>query len=463
MNDLPAGVFNQSTTALSQRLAEHISAMELEAISSEAREAAKLFMLDTLAVSWAGSDAPGCREVHELLKDEGGRADATAWAYGTPLPVTSAAFINGMTASALDYDSIGRGAAVHINIAVLPAALAIAERTGATGKDFLTALVTGADLMYRLAGALKKPNRGFHYTAAIGVFGAAAAAAKLLELDSLATRHALGIAFIQASGTQQANIQPSLTKRMLSAFAARSGVYAALLAQRGITAPSEVFEGRFGFFSLYQEGEISKVLTDIGKRFLNVNASIKKFPSCGCNHTAIEATLKLVRDYELDPDDVQSIEATITPYIDRIVGGHYDPSGDPQVAAQFNIRYSIACALVRRRLGLAEIQEAVARDPAINRHISKISLKVDPEQTGNRGPVTVRMKTHSRGEISCRVDDVAGGPDAPLAASEVEGKFNECFRLGVHPLREEAIKMLSERVRKVEEVASMSRFFHDIW
>ncbi|HJQ61437.1 MAG TPA: MmgE/PrpD family protein, partial [Burkholderiales bacterium] len=444
MNDIAlAGIHEASTATLSQRLADHIVATRYDAIPNEAREAAKLFMLDTLAVSWAGSDAPGCREVHDLLAEEGGRADATAWVYGSRLPVTAAAFLNGMSASALDYDSIGRGAAVHINIAVLPAALAMAERYKATGKDFLTALVTGADIMYRLAAALKKPNRGFHYTAAIGVFGAAAAAAKLLGLDAMATRHALGIAFIQSSGTQQANIQPSLTKRMLSAFAARSGVYAALLAQRGITAPSEVFEGRFGFFSLYQEGDAAKVLADIGKRFLNLNATIKKYPSCGCNHTAIEATLKLVRQYDLKPEDVQSIEATITPYIERIVGGKYDPSGDAQVAAQFNLRYSIACALVRRRLGLAEIQEAAARDPAIAAHIGKISLKVDAEQTGNRGPVIVRMQTRNHGEISCRVDDVAGGPDAPIAEAEIEEKFRECFRLGVLPLTDEQIRLLS--------------------
>jgi len=463
MNDVsPVDARNRLALSLSQVLAEHVVATGYGAIPASAREAAKLFMLDALAVSWAGSDAPGCREVHGLLADEGGRADSTAWAYGTRLPVTAAAFLNGMSASALDFDSIGRGAAVHINIAVLPAALAVAERSRATGREFLAALVIGADIMYRLAAALKRPNRGFHYTAVIGVFGAAAAAAKLLGLDAGATRHALGIAFIQSSGTQQANIQPSLSKRMLSAFAARSGVYAALLAQRGITAPSEVFEGRFGFFQLYQEGDAAKVVAGLGERFQNVNASIKKYPSCGCNHTAIDATLKLVTDYDLKPDDVLSVEATVTPYMERIVGGEYDPSGDAQVAAQFNIRYSIACVLVRRRLGLAEIQEPAARDPAIAAHIGKVSLKVDPQQTGNRGPVIVRMTTRSHGEISCRVDNVAGGPDSPIAESEIEDKFRECFRLGVRPLSDEQIALLRSRVREVKEVADMSAFFRGI-
>jgi 2-methylcitrate dehydratase PrpD len=463
MNDIALTSMQQkSRDALSQRLADYIVATQYGVLSTEALDAAKLYMLDTLAVSWAGSDAPGCREVHQLLADEGGRADATAWAYGGRLPVTSAAFINGMSASALDYDSIGRGAAVHINIAVLPAALAIAERCRSKGDDFLAALVLGADVMYRLAAALKRPNRGFHYTAAIGVFGAAAAASRLLRLDAETTRHALGIAFIQSSGTQQANIQPSLTKRMLSAFAARAGVYAALLAQRGITAPSDVFEGRFGFFQLYQEGDPAKALAGLGSRFHNMNVSIKKYPSCGCNHTAIEATLKLVRQYDVKPEDVLSIEATITPYIERIVGGEYDPSGDAQVAAQFNIRYSIACALVRRRLGLSEIQESAARDPSITTHIPKISLKVDSTQTGNRGPVTIRMLTRTHGEMSCRVDDVAGGPDSPIPQAEIDDKFHECFGLGTRPLNNEQLELLVRRVGALEQINDMSSFFTGI-
>ena len=463
MNDLAfVDAGQRSRAALSHELARHAATTAYEAVPEVARTAARLFMLDTLAVSWAGSDAPGCREAHALLADEAGRPDSTAWAYGGRLPATSAAFINGMTASALDYDSIATGAGLHINIAVLPAALAIAERQRSSGREFLAALVLGADIMFRIAAGTRRPSRGFHYTGTIGVFGAAAAAARLLGLNADTTQHALGIAYLQSSGTQQANIQPSLSKRMLSAFAARAGVYSALLAQRGITAPSEAFEGRFGFFQLYQEGERGKVVEELGRRFDNVNASIKIYPSCGCNHTALEATLDLVRQYDLKPDDVQSIEVTVTPYIERIVGGAYDPSSDPQVAAQFNIRYSIACALVRRRLGLAEIQEAAARDPAIAAHIGKVSLRVDAVQTGTRGPVVVRMLTKRHGEISRRVEDVRGLPGAPLPEAETDDKFRECFGLGVRPLSSEKTTELTARVRAVDEVPDMSRFFEGI-
>lgn len=463
MNDISiAAVKSQSAVSLSHRLARHAVTTPYEAIPQPALEAAKLFMLDTLAVSWAGSDAPGCREAHALLVDEGGRSDATAWSYGGRLPASAAAFINSMTASALDYDSIGVGAAVHVNIAVLPAAMAIAEKQHASGKDFLAALAVGCDIVYRMGMAAKRPNRGFHYTGAFGGFGAAAAAARLLGLDATAAGHALGIAFMQASGTQQANIEPSLSKRMLSAFAARAGVYAALLAERGITAPREVVEGRFGFYQLYQEGDPDKLLEQLGTRFDNVNFAIKLYPSCGCNHTTLDATLDLVQQYDLKPDDVQSVEITVPPYIERLVGGRYDPSGDAQVAAQFNIGYSVACALVRRKLGLAEIQEAAARDPEIGSHIGKVSLKVDPELKRNRGPVVVRMQTRTHGEISRRVEDVRGGPESPITEAEATGKFRECFGLGVRPLSDKQIATLTARVREIEKIPDMSGFFSGI-
>lgn len=463
MTDLAGiGVSKQSVGSLSQHLAQHAATTAFDAIPRAALDAAKLYLLDTLAVAWAGSDAPGCREAHELLADEGGRPDATAWAYGGRLPLPAAAFINGMTSAALDYDALGRNSPVHVNVTVLPAAFAVAERQRASGRDFLAALAIGSDVMCRMGASASHPHRGWSYTSALGVFGAAIAASRLLGLDAVATRHAIGLAFIQAAGTQQANIEPSLTKRMLSAFAARGGVYAAMLAQRGITAPSEVIEGKFGLYRLYQDGDAAQLTDGLGTRFHSTDLSIKKYPSCGCNHTAIEATLRLVRQFDLAPDNVTAIKVTVTPYIDRIVGSAYDPGGDAQVAAQFNIRYSIACALVRRRLGLAEIQPPAVRDPAIAAHIGKVTVEVDASQTGERGPVQLEMRTRTHGTISCRVDHVPGSAEAPLDPAEIDAKVRECLALGVRPLDRARIDLLTARVNDIEQISDMSRFFDGI-
>ena len=457
MNDIFA-----ANLTVTHRLAQYIVDTPYAAIPEASRDAAKRFMLDTLAVAWAGSDAPGCREAHALLVDEGGRADSSAWAYQGPrLPAMSAAFINGMTSAALDYDGIGSGASVHVNITVLPAALAMAERLHSSGKDFLAAYIIGADITYRLAAAAEA-NAGFHFVPIYGVFGAAAACARLLKLNVMETRHALGIAFMQASGTQQANIDPSLSKRMMSAFAARAGVHAALLAQRGLSGPAQAIEGKFGLFKMYQGGDAALMLDQLGSRFDNVLGSIKMYPSCGANHTSIAAALELIRQYDLKPDDVISVDVTLPPYAARLVGNAYDPSGDAQVAAQFSVRYTIACLLVRRKLGLAEIEEDAARDAEINRHVGKINVHIDATQKGTRGPIVMRMHTRTHGEIATHVTHVPGSLEAPVSDAEIQQKFDECFRLGAWPLDDARIAALTQRVGTVEAIDDMCMFLKDI-
>jgi 2-methylcitrate dehydratase PrpD len=451
-----------SNHSLSGQLARHVVGVGPDDIPPSAREAGRLFMLDTLAVAWAGSDAAGCRETLAMLEEEGSRPQSTAWAYGARLSPAAAAFINGMTSAALDYDSLGRNAPVHVPIVVLPAALAIAESRHASGRDFLTAFVIGCDVLCRLGSSIDPPHQGFFYTSSHGGLGAAAAAARLLGLDATETMHALGLAFSQASGTMQANIEPSLTKRMLSGFAARAGVHAALLAKRGITSPSEVIEGKFGLFALYQRASAQRLIAKLGTEFQNTELSVKKYPSCGCNHTAIEATLNLIRRYEVKADDVESIEVIVSPYIDRISGMRYDPSPNPQVAAQFSIRYSIACMLVRRKLGLAEIQADAATDPAILRHVGKVTVVVDEALTGERGPVTVKLKTRSHGAIENTVEYVPGSHESPLSELELGEKFGECFRTGANPLSVERAQLLTQRVRTIEEWPDMATFFDGV-
>ena len=169
-----------------------------------------------------------------------------------------------------------------------------------------------------------------------------------------------------------------------------------------------------------------------------------------------------MRKYDLQPDDVESINITVSPYMDRIVGMPYDPSGDAQVAAQFSIRYSAACVLVRRRLGLAEIQEAAARDPEINRHVGKVTLQIDPTLTSSRGPVVIRLRSKRHGELATTVAHVPGSREAPLTEAQVNEKFDECFRLGTRPLSKEQIATLTARVHGLEQFPDMASFFSGI-
>ena len=446
---------------LSQQLAQHVARARFEDLPSEAVDAAKRFMLDTVAVAWAGSDAPGCDAARQVALEDGGRPDSTVWAYGDRLPASACAFLNSMFAAALDFDSMGRDAPTHVNIVVLPAALAVAERTHASGRDFVTALAVGCDLMYRRAASCEaqgEPHRGWFYTSVHGGIAAAAACASLLKLTPGQTAHAIGLACSQASGTQQANIDPSLTKRMQSGFAARSGVFSALLAAKDISAPREALEGRYGLFAMYQRGDPQRLLDGLGERYENGEFSVKKYPSCGCNHTAIEGALELVSTHALVPDDVERAEVEISPFMDRLVGSRFDPGSNPQAAAQFNIRYSIATAIHRRRFGLAEIDNAVVHDPAIARLIDRIDVKVDPNNPGTRGPMVLRVRSRRHGELSVRVEHEPGSSASPLSDADIEEKARACFALGAKPLDPQAIASLIEHIASIEREPDMAAF-----
>lgn len=447
---------------VSARIAAHVAGLQYERLPARIVEHAKLLMLDTLAVAWAGSDAPGCREVHDLFATDGGASQATCWAYGTRLPAAEAAFINGATAAALDYDSFGRDAPVHTNVVILPVAMAMAEWLRSPGRDFLCALVAGNDLVCRIAGSLTPPHRGFAYTSVLTVLGAAAAASRLMGLDAVTTRHALGLAYQQAGGTQQANLEPALAKRLLSAFPARAGILAARLAARGITAPAEIFEGKLGFHALYQPGDPQRVLDGLGERFDSDAVSIKGYPSCSCNHTAIAGMLALVAEHGLTADDILSVEVAASPYIAQLVGAPYEPGDDPQVSAQFSIRYSIACAVLRGRLGLAEIEPQAALDPSLRAFAAKVTVRPEPAFSGTRGPVVLRVASRRHGLLERRVDHVPGSADAPLGPAAIDAKFDECLGRGVQPLDPACIRTLRERISTLEANDDLSTFFDGI-
>jgi len=446
-----------SADTLSGRLAAHVAGVRHEAIPRAAIQAAKRIMLDTLAVAWAGSAAPGVPELRAGIAS-GVPAESTLWATGARASALDCAFLNGTAAAALDYDSLHLDAVVHADIVLLPAMLAIAEREHVDGRTFIAALAAATDVMCRLAIATPG-HSGWFYTSIHGVFAAAAGCARLLGLDAAGTRDALGIALFQVGGTQQSMVEKSLTKRIMSAFSARAGLFSALLARSGVTAPREAFEGKFGFYAMYEAGDPATVLKGLGRDYLGTSTSIKKFPSCGCNHAVIEATLQLARENSIVAGEVTGAKAVISSYMNRLVGAPYDPGGNPQVAAQFSVQYSVACALLRGRLGVAEIQPDAACDPAALALARKVEVVIDDARAGQLAPAEVELHTASRGWLKRRVEALPGSPENPLSDAELREKVLECMSLGSHPLSRAQVDALSARVARLEELPDMALLF----
>lgn len=447
---------------IAARIAEHISETRYTDLTQEAVTVAKRCLLDTLGAGWAGSTAPGVRPVHDMVVEQGGRGECTVWAYPEKLPAETAAFLNSLMASAMEYDTLYAPGPLHADIVVAPAACAIAERQHSNGREFLTALVIGADLACRLAESTNQ-SIGWFYTSLHGVFGAVAATAKLLNLDRKAIHHALGIALGHVGGTQQSHIEQALTKRMHSAFAAKAGVFSGMLAERGVTGPSEVFEGRYGLYGMYEKGDPSQVVGDLGQNYRIVNTSFKKYPTCGYTHAAVDGTLELVQLHDLQADDVTGVEVLLTPAANLIVGNPFAPQENPQVTAQFSIQYCVASAILRRRLSLEDLTVEAVLDPRIQDMVDKIRVVVDESTSGNLTPSEVTINTRETGRLHRRVETVHGSPANPMSGKQLREKFLDCVQAGNIPLSQEEGSMVIERVDRLEELDDVAQFFGGFW
>ncbi len=448
----------EAMESASQTLARHVVRTTYDDLPAPAIDAAKWFLLDTVGVAWAGTGAPGADALRRTVLADHAAGDCTELASDHRLPPTSAALLNGMYAGALDFDGVYEKGSVHPDIVTLPAALAIAEQQHASGRDLLTALTLGNDISCRSGGAMTG-NRGWFNTATHGVFGGAAAAAKLLRLDADQTADALGLAFSQAAGSQQALVEKSLVKRMLSGMAARAAVFAALAAQQGVSAPKEVFEGTFGFHTLYGDGDSGALLERLGERYENADTVTKKYPSCTANHVAIEAALTLRDAHGLTADDIDGATVTISPFMDGLVGGPFDPADNPQVAAQFSVQYSVACAIVRGRLGIAEIQEDIIADPSINALAEKISVRVNQDWPGKFAPCDLQIRTADGRDLNHHAAHTPGSPENPMSLGDLKDKFRDCTASGIRPLSDAQCDRAIETILNIEGAADISGVF----
>ncbi|NTF96082.1 MmgE/PrpD family protein [Rhizobium rhizogenes] len=424
--------------SLTLKLANRISALRYEHLPHAVVGKAIGLIVDTVAVAAGGASAAGVKNVADLMIGEGGRPEAKLWTTGNSLPATSTAFVNSLHAVALDYDSLN--GTVHADAVVLPAAAAIAERQRSTGQEFLTAYVIGTEVMARLASSVSGPSPGWSHTAIFGGFGAAAAAAYLLKLDPQQTAHALGLALGQAAGTQQANVEQVLQKRLQPALACRAGVFSALLAKAGITAPKFAVEGKFGFGKLYRELDESHVLGGFGEEFFLMRTGLKKYPICACSHTPVEALHDTILAHGLTAADIMHIEARISPFMARLVGGEGRPAGDLEVFAQFNLRYAIASMALRNRIGLAELSNQSVTETAMIEFMKRITITVDPQSSGELAPASVIVTCTNNEVFRTTCNTMPGTPEAPIDAHALRLKHSEC-------LKESSVEVL---IRSVE-------------
>ena len=334
--------------AIARELAKRIVGMQYEDLPAEAVRWAKISFIDTIGCAFAGIDERGPQITQKVLTTGRGAGPSLIWGTARRAMPLDAAAVNGIAAHALDYDDCNNSIAGHPSAALLPAALALGEELGASGRDVILAYVTGFETQGRIAHAvhLHHYEKGWHPTATLGIFGAAAASARLLGLDSDRTATALAIACSLSSGVK-ANFG-TMTKPLHAGECTRNGLYAALLAKEGFTACPEAFEHKHGFFEVfngagnYVAGKVLESWAD-PLEILNPGVGLKQYPCCGSTHSAIDAMLILRERHRLTPGEVAKIESITH---DRALAHTDRPDPRSSLDAKFSVQYCVARALM---------------------------------------------------------------------------------------------------------------------
>jgi len=442
---------------LAYDLAGNAAKGEYSDLLKDVVEITKKFILDTLATMIAGSSAPGCKSVVDLIKDWGGAEESAILIYGGKVVAENAALANSMMAHARDFDDTHDVAVLHANASVLPATLAMAERKGGvSGKDLITAVAIGVDLMCRLGlGAMGPLNWILSSTA--GYFGSTVAAGKILGLGEDKLLHAMGIAYSQCAGSYQCLVDGGLVKRMQPAFAARAAVLSSILAQKGITGARNIFEGQYGFFPLYHEGKYDreKITKNLGEEFEGKNLSVKLYPCCRYVHAGIDATLNIVEENDIRADDVVEVVAHVTQAAYDLVGRPFQIRESPQVDAQFSLPYTVSVAIARRNVFIDDFfEEKIEGDTQVLPLAKKVKVVVDQEPIAKGlTPCVVDIKTKDGKVRSERVEILRGDPRKPVSIEEVAQKLRKCAAFSVKPISE---KNVEEIIRIVSNLETMS-------
>lgn len=429
-------------------------------------DATKQHILHTIATIIGGSNASGCKMVVDLVKEWGGSQESTVLVYGTKIPSLHAALANGTMAHALDYCMNDDRTHYKTSVVVIPAALAMAEKKGGTnGRDFITAVCMGVELGIRIA--LAAEPKPFHaLSPVLGCFASAASAGKILGLDEEQMLDCLGIAYCHATDKGLSIVSPSLTKRLGPGLAARAGVFSAQLAQKGFKAGRNCFQGPTGYFCSFngQEGDLDDMTSDLGRRFEIVNVGPKGYPCCRVLHAPIDATLSLVREYHIKPEDVME---AIVYQSDQNFPVETDPETlkrkrhpRGEVDAQFSVTWGVAWALVKGEVFIDAFTEEGIKDPGVNALAEKVLEKADPgfsRMTTMLTPVIVEIRTKQGKTFSKRIDYPKGNPNNPVTMEETKESFRRCADFAARPLDPRRVEEAIEFICSLEDVDEVSK------
>jgi 2-methylcitrate dehydratase PrpD len=440
------------TTTAAQQLGAFCAVTRFDDLPAALAARTKQHILDTLGATLAGSAAFEPRQTLAMLTAEPSSGTSPVWGTATTLNARDAAFANAAAAHALELDDTG--GCDHSGAVVLPAALAALalSKRAITGRELLTAVVLGYDVGRRVleacGGYSPHNGAGWHSTATCGTFGAAAAAAHLLDLDAAQTTAALGHAASFSGGLWAFIHDASQTKRLHAGRAAEGGLTAALLAARGISGPTQVFEDVWGgFFNAFapQSKQPEALLAELGQTWKLMRCSIKPHASCRSNHSTVDAVLHLLAANPGLAQQVRHVDVRLSAFVMGMCGGRDLAS---LASAQMSLPYAVAIAWVFGDAGLERYLAPVRGDVRLAAAMSLVRLRVDPAMAALDEPV-VTITSEDGLVVSHTVPVALGAPANPLSAAAQRAKFQALATVALPHTQADA---LADRVLHLDEV-----------
>jgi 2-methylcitrate dehydratase PrpD len=416
---------------LALELAKRINSLTFNKLPREAIHWAKVGILDTVGVTLAGA-REDCTRIVEGIATRGVTGPSLIFGSRRRTAPLEAALVNGTASHALDFDDMNNTLGGHPSVPILPALFALADEIGASGRDFLAAYVAGFETECKIGMGVHfyHYTKGWHPTATLGVFGAAAACAKLLKLSDDQTATALSIAASLAAGIK-ANFG-TMVKPLHIGHCTRNGMFAALLARDGFSAGDRVFEHKQGFFNVFNgEGnyDAGKILPAWAQPLdiVKPGIAIKQYPCCGSTHSALDAMLKLAREHKPATDDIERVD--VWTHARRLEHTNR-PEPKSDLDAKFSVQYCMTRALLDRRISIEHFEGRAYEEPAVRKLMPRVHAA--PYTTAqfpadNHFGAEVKIALRGGKVLSAKVDQPFGRTsDNPLPAGLLKEKFEDC-------------------------------------
>ncbi len=431
-----------------RRIAEFISQLSYDQIPAPVRERLKLLILDSLGCAIYGAQLEWCRILRETLEQSDKTRDVSIWGTDRKLSSVHAALVNGTQVQGFELDDVHREGILHVGAVTLPALVAAAEtHAQLSGKDFITAALAGYEIGPRVGLCMGPQHigQGWHSGATVGVFAAAAAAARALLLDAKKTVHALGIAGTQSSGLMAAQYG-AMVKRMHAGRAAQSGLYAALLAGKGFTGITDVFEAPYGgfctTFSRSQDRfDLAALSAGLGERYETMRVSLKFYACVGSNHTTLDALTDIRKRHPFTAAEIARIAVHASQVTVDHAGWPYRPEG--LTAAQLNLPFCAATLILTGDAFVDQFTPDCVSDRARIELSRKVQVVHDPAITalGAAHRHQVRVEVHFRdGSVERESRDAPRGSEQNFASeAQIIDKFRKLARAAMAEQQQNAL------------------------